>query len=276
MRYMVRDCEVNYEAFGEGTPVINLHGSTLDVHSMMGCMEPVFENRKGWKRIYLDLPGHGKTMDRDWIKGSDDVLQVVLDFIDGIIPDTHFLLAGLSYGGYIARGIIHHRPEEVAGLLLIAPRVVSNPAERTLPSKRVLVKEAEFLEELDSKVREGFEDVAVVQTRNHWNRYDKEIRSGVSVADNKFLQRIQPSIDTFSFDVDKLSRGYDRPTLIITGRQDHWVGYQDAWTIIENYPRATFAVLDRAGHAVQMEQEDLFAALVNEWLDRVEETFTRG
>jgi pimeloyl-ACP methyl ester carboxylesterase len=273
---MVRDCEVNYEAFGEGTPVINLHGSTLDVHSMMGCMEPVFENRKGWKRIYLDLPGHGKTMDRDWIKGSDDVLQVVLDFIDGIIPDTHFLLAGLSYGGYIARGIIHHRPEEVAGLLLIAPRVVSNPAERTLPSKRVLVKEAEFLEELDSKVREGFEDVAVVQTRNHWNRYDKEIRSGVSVADNKFLQRIQPSIDTFSFDVDKLSRGYDRPTLIITGRQDHWVGYQDAWTIIENYPRATFAVLDRAGHAVQMEQEDLFAALVNEWLDRVEETFTRG
>ena len=32
-----------------------------------------------------------------------------------------------------------------------------------------------------------------------------------------------------------------------------------------------FAVLDRAGHLLQYEQRDLFDALVNEWLDRVEE-----
>jgi len=31
-------------------------------------------------------------------------------------------------------------------------------------------------------------------------------------------------------------------------------------------------VLDRAGHNLQIEQEDLFNALVNEWLDRVEDT----
>jgi pimeloyl-ACP methyl ester carboxylesterase len=276
MRCMVRDCDVYYEASGKGTPVISLHGSTLDIHSMIGCMEPIFENRNGWKRIYLDLPGHGKTSGRDWIKGSDDVLQVVLDFIDNIISDTPFVLTGLSYGGYIARGIVHHRPEQVEGLLLIVPRVVSNPADRALPPKRVLAKEESFLKKLDAQLREGFEEVAVVQTQSHWSRYAKEIIPGVSVADNQFLQRLQPSIDAFSFDVDELARKYERPTLILTGRQDHWVGYQDAWRILENYPRATFAVLDRAGHAVQLEQGDLFNALVNEWLDRVEETFTRG
>ena len=31
-------------------------------------------------------------------------------------------------------------------------------------------------------------------------------------------------------------------------------------------------VLDRAGHRLQMEQEKLFNALVDEWLDRVEES----
>ena len=272
MKCMVGDCDVNYEEVGEGIPVINLHGSTLDLHSMTGCMEPIFENRKGWKRIYPDLPGHGKTPGREWIKGSDNVLQIVLDFIDSVIPDTKFVLVGLSYGGYIARGIIHHRPEQVAGLLLIVPRVVSDPAQRALPQKRVLVRDGRFLEELGTQVREGFEEVAVVQTRSHWDRYTKEIIPGVNVADTLFLQRIQPSIDGFSFEVDSLHAKFEKPTLILVGRQDHWVGYQDAWTILENYPRATFAVLDRAGHALQMEQDHLFDALVNEWLDRVEET----
>jgi len=274
MRFVLRDCNVYYEMFGEGLPIISLHGSTLDLHSMTGCMEPIFKKRKGWKRIYPDFPGHGRTPGSAGIKGSDDVLQVLLDFIDNIIPDTQFVLVGLSFGGYIARGIVHHRPNQVAGLLLIVPRVVSNPAQRTLPKKSVLARESEFLKELDVQERAGFEEVAVLQTQSHWNRYVKEIIPGVSVADTIFLQRLQPAIDAFSFDVDKLSEKFEKPTLILTGRQDHWVGYHDAWKILENYPRATFAVLDRAGHALQIEQEVLFNTLVNEWLDRVEETYT--
>jgi pimeloyl-ACP methyl ester carboxylesterase len=41
--------------------------------------------------------------------------------------------------------------------------------------------------------------------------------------------------------------------------------------LLENFPRATFAVLDRAGHNLQIEQQLLFNSLINEWLDRVEE-----
>lgn len=48
-------------------------------------------------------------------------------------------------------------------------------------------------------------------------------------------------------------------------------GYRDAWGILEKYPRATFAVLDRAGHGVAGEQPVLFEALVGDWLDRVSE-----
>lgn len=271
---MIKDCNVYYEEFGKGMPVINLHGFTLDLNSMTGCMEPIFQERKRWKRIYLDLPGHGKTPGREWIKESDDVLQIILDFIDNLIPNAKFGLVGLSYGGYLAQGIIHQRPEQVAGLLLIVPRVVSSPTERNLPKKRVLVRDDEFLEKMDAKTREGFEDVAVLQTQDIWNRYEREVTSGVNVADKVFLQRLDPSIDAFSFDTEAMSKRFEKPTLIITGRQDHIVGYQDAWTILENYPRATFSVLDRAGHALQIEQEGLFNALVNEWLDRVEESLS--
>ena len=40
--------------------------------------------------------------------------------------------------------------------------------------------------------------------------------------------------------------------------------------ILERFPRATFAVLDLAGLNLQIEQPQLFHALINEWLDRVE------
>jgi pimeloyl-ACP methyl ester carboxylesterase len=49
------------------------------------------------------------------------------------------------------------------------------------------------------------------------------------------------------------------------------VGFASAWDLAKHYPRATFAVLDRAGHALPHEQEKLVIALMSEWLDRVQE-----
>jgi len=91
--------------------------------------------------------------------------------------------------------------------------------------------------------------------------------------DFAFLGKIreQPEKYAFSFDVDHVSEPFPGPSLIITGRQDAMVGYRDAWNILENYPRATYVVLDRAGHFLE-EKEDLVNVLINDWLNRVQET----
>lgn len=47
------------------------------------------------------------------------------------------------------------------------------------------------------------------------------------------------------------------------------MGYRDAWDILESYPRATFAVLDRADHVWPIETPNLLAALVEDWLARI-------
>ncbi|MFW9803159.1 MAG: alpha/beta fold hydrolase [Candidatus Thorarchaeota archaeon] len=271
MKCRIGNSEVHYEMYGEGRPIISLHGFTLDHRSMVGSMEPIFESRNGWKRIYLDLPGHGQTPGQEWIKNSDNMLQVVIDFIDNVIPDTSFAIAGLSYGGYLARGLVHNRPKQVLGLLLIVPRIIGRSEDRIRPEKAVLVRDEEFLCSLEEEERENFVEVAVIQTEDIWPRYAEEIVPAVQISDTQFLGRLQPGDDDFSFEVDSLSVIFSGPTLILVGRQDHWVGYEDAWRILEKYPRATFAVLDRAGHALQLEQTELFNMLVSEWLDRVEE-----
>jgi pimeloyl-ACP methyl ester carboxylesterase len=88
--------------------------------------------------------------------------------------------------------------------------------------------------------------------------------------DKAFLERFENRGYSFSFDIDELSHPFDRPSLILVGRQDASVGYRDSLKIAANYSRGTVAILDMAGHGLEVEQETVFNCLVNEWLDRVE------
>ena len=271
MECQLEGISVHYEIYGKGRPLVSLHGFSPDHRLMTGCMEPIFEHRSGWQRIYLDLPGMGKTPGKEWIRNSDQVLDIVLEFIAQVIPGQRFVLAGESYGGYLARGVIYRKPALVDGLLLICPMIIADQAKRSVPPHVTLVKDPALLSSLEPSEREEFESFAVVQSQRVWERTRDEVIAGISIVDEEFLTRLQTHGYPFSLDVDAASAPFEKPTLILTSRQDAWVGYRDAWEILENYPRSTFAVLDRAGHNLQVEQETLFNALVNEWLDRVEE-----
>lgn len=214
----------------------------------------------------------GKTPAEEWISNSDQILNIVLDFIETVIPNQDFVLAGTSYGGYLARGIIHQMGQLVDGLLLICSAIVPDTEKRALPQHVTLVRDDSLPSNLYPEEMKLFESFAVVQTPKIWKRTRKEILSGIKIADTEFLSKLQAYGYSFTFDADALSTVFEKPTLILVGRQDSMVGYRDAWTILENYPRATFAVLDRAGHNLQIEQASLFNALVEEWLDRVEES----
>jgi len=47
------------------------------------------------------------------------------------------------------------------------------------------------------------------------------------------------------------------------------VGCRNHWQLLENYQRASFVILDKAGHNLQIEQDILFNELFKEWLERV-------
>lgn len=264
MECNVRGVRLYYEMYGEGTPILMIHGWGVDHRLMKGCMEPVFHGQDAkWKRIYFDLPGMGKTKGEPWIKGSDQALELILDFIDAVIPQQSFLLAGESYGGSLARGIIHKRAYQVDGLLLICPAAGGGGAEY-----EVLEKDEELLHSLSPEDRQCFEaeGINTIQTKRVWERFKEEVFPGLKAADSLFLKNYQGK---FSFEVDALEKKYMKPTLMLTGRQDSIVGYRSLWNLIDLYPRASFMVLDKAGHSLQIEQDILFQEAVKEWLDRV-------
>lgn len=258
---------------GSGTPILFLHGFSVDHHSLLTVMEPLFERKPGWQRIYVDLPGMGKSPGSDRLQSSDDMLAILLELIDQIIPNQPFLVAGESYGGYLAQGIVHCRFAHVCGLLLICPAIYADVNQRTLPPHTVLHQDLHILERLPSEDRETFARLAVVQTEEVWKAIQESALHAQS-PDLRFLARLKKKY-AFSFETERLPKPFDKPSLILTGRQDSITGFSDAWKLLPSYPRATFAVLDRAGHLLTAEQRTVFHALVSEWLDRVKEDLER-
>ncbi|MFI7426179.1 alpha/beta fold hydrolase [Micromonospora sp. NPDC049836] len=253
---------------GAGTPVLALHGWTPDHRLMLGCLEPVFATRPGYRRLYPDLPAMGATPAPPSIASSDDLLDAVLDFVDDSLGDQPFLLVGQSYGGYLARALVRSRPEQVLGLALVCPAGTAlEPADRRVPERQVLRPDPELLASVDARTAEEFADMAVVQTPETLRRFREEVLAGLDAADTESMARIRQRW-TLSEDPEG-GAPFPRPTLILTGRQDHATGYLEQFDLLPHYPRASFAVLDVAGHNLQIEQPALFGALLGEWLDRV-------
>lgn len=263
--------KVYYEEFGEGEPILIIHGLACNIELMKGCIEPIFKKVNGYKRIYIDLLGMGKSNKCSLeYASSDKILEMLLSFIKEKI-DKEFLLIGESYGGYLSRGILSKCYKNIEGLMLLCPMIIPDDTKRTLPEGNLKFHDKEFLEKMNKNRRELFLEYMIIANEKMYKRFEKEVISGIEQADNDFIKKLRENY-SFSFNVDEEIKmiNFSKPSLFITGRQDNAVGYYDLYNLVEDYPRATFAILDTAGHNLQIEQEEVFNSLFLNWLERVE------
>ena len=109
--------------------------------------------------------------------------------------------------------------------------------------------------------------VAVVQSDDTARHFLEFAAPGAELADKVAMKKLTENYELGEQPEDEAP--FEKPTLILTGRQDHLVGFGDALRHLEHYPRATFATLDGAGHNVHFERPDLVSALVADWLTRM-------
>jgi pimeloyl-ACP methyl ester carboxylesterase len=254
MECVAGEVPVHYVEHGEGRPVLVLHGAGVDHREAVACFEPGLGMRAGYRRIYPDLPGMGRTPAPASLRSADDVLDLLLAFADQVAGSDDLFVVGHSAGGYYAQGIAARRPDRVSGLALVCPLLAG---VRDVPEHRPVVAD-------DGLGDEGFRGYFVVQTSAMLDRYQRFVAPAIPLADQAALARIgerwqleEPADPT-----------YQRPTLVVAGRQDSVVGYATATDLLDRYPRATLAVLDGAGHALPHEQPEVLVGLLDDWLAR--------
>src|SRR5262249_45673470 len=107
---------VHYEIYGEGEPIVVLHGGLMDIGSMAQVIGPLSRKRRV---IGVDLEGHGRTALRatpmSHERNGDDVAAMLRHL--GV---AHADVAGYSHGGDAAIRMAIQHPEMVRNLIVIS------------------------------------------------------------------------------------------------------------------------------------------------------------
>lgn len=270
MNIEINGCSIHYEIIGTGRPVVCLHGFPEDHEVMLHCTEPIFSALEGYQRIYLDLPGMGKSTSSEKIQTADDMLSTIQAFIYQVIKDEPYLLVGQSYGGYLSLGLMMIEQEKIDGLFLLCPCVKADRQKRTLPKRELRERTHFFIDETETAAFSDFIEMAVIANERTWISYKKAILPGLLRADEAFVTNYQTNGYELSFETAFKTIQFDKPVTFLTGRQDDCVGYQDVFELVSTFSHATFLVVNNAGHNLQIEQPVLFQETFRKWLSHIE------
>ena len=177
------------------------------------------------------------------------------------------------YGGYLTLALIRSIPGRLRGAALLVPDVPGPDGARDLPAPVAIATDDSIFGDL-APDEEWIPGALPVHERRMLDEIRAHDMPAYRVADYAFLARLEDDYRLTGV-VGRPGPPFERPSLILTGRQDARVGYRGAWGLVEELPRATFAVLDLAGHHLgRIERPELFRALVGDWLERVDDPST--
>lgn len=249
---------------GEGTPILCIHGSGVD-HRLLLPLDEALNNDGRWERIYIDLPGFGGTPPLTDPGGLPALIDWVDNFVIEELGARKFAVLANSLGGLIARELVARRMSQIIAVALLAPVVDPRTDRRKLPHREILEENPEFLKTLSPEDASAFSEMAVLQNAESWDQFRENALPGIRAADPHAMSRLESGYEIEGPLPEQRFGRFEGPTLVIAGRQDHVVGFEDQIALSASYPRATIAVLDRAGHNVHLDQPTIVSTLLRAW-----------
>jgi len=255
-----------YEVYGEGTPVLLLHGHSLDHRMWAGQVELLKDK---YKVIVPDMRGYGLSSDPEegyQFTHLDDVLAL-LDKLG--IQKVHVI--GLSMGAYVAGDFLGMHPERLLSCTMLG----GEPCTFTGPSRPRSEKEkaqrrkqiAKTRKNVERYKREHVKDLLEACYSGNVERIREELTQ--EIMDWRAWQalhvtgRVYYGLDAYKKLVERRPKV---PTLIVYGSAET-NRTADALYFLPNGRQMIF---DHCGHMVNLEQPELLNATLLLWLEEQE------
>ena len=226
--------ELHVQRWGEGPPVLLVHGSVADGTATWAAQRPLAER---WRLVVVNRPGFGENPPVERVNFEVDAPLVAELLGDG----AH--LVGHSYGGVVSLLAAARRPEAVWSL------TVAEPPAFAVASGHLAVADL------------------VAALRKHWDEAPRDPEAFLRA----FLELVGSAIDLPSPLPPSLQRGAEMllvergpweaeipldelaragfPKLVVSGA--HHPGFEAVCDVLEQRLGAERAVIPGAGHSVQ-------------------------
>lgn len=248
---LIKEGKYTYTEYGEGTPIIVLHGLMGALSNFQGVADYFPQN--GYKVVIPELPLYTQNILKTNVKAF---ARWVKDFITYKGFDRVILL-GNSLGGHIALYHAKAYPEKMSGLILTGS---SGLYENAMGDSYPRRGDRDYIRK---KAEEVFYDPAIAT---------EELVEDVYQVANDRLKLVKTL--TIAKSAIRHNMAKDLPkmhihTCLIWGRNDRVTPPEVAEEFHQLLPNSDLYWIEKCGHAAMMEHPEEFNRLMHEWLKKM-------
>ncbi|HND49329.1 MAG TPA: alpha/beta hydrolase [Anaerolineales bacterium] len=232
-------------------PLIFIHGaggSFLSFH-------PYLRHMQGETIYALDLPGHGKSVGKGR-QSIEEYADEIARFMDDL-QIASAVMVGLSMGSGIALSFALKYPHKVSALVVMGGGAKLRVAQSTLEN---VGKPETFEATVETINRACFSTYA----SNELVELSKKsmLSTGPDILFSDYLA-------CNHFDVTTQLNQIRIPTLLLCGMEDAMTPPKYSQYLRDRLPNAQLHLLEKTGHMVTLEQPELVAKLLKQFLDEL-------
>jgi pimeloyl-ACP methyl ester carboxylesterase len=242
-------------ALDRGAALLLLHGAGSNAHTWRAQVEHLDTAHSA---VAFDFPGHGRSGSTEGLHSIDAHAAFAGAFADAIRLRPA-VVVGRAMGGAVAITMALTRPQHVRALVLVATTTRFEIPESSLDTwRQVMLGRA--TQPFSTALFSPKTDFAVMK-----DAWMEQVKTDPRVRYHDLM-----ACNGADF-TDRLG-ALTVPTLVITGRDDHFAPPDKAEDLQRRIPGARLVVIDDAGHTLSSEQPEQFNQAIERFVDELPRT----
>ena len=246
-----------FETYGQGNPIVLLHGFLENSSMWQPFMQPLSKNNQV---ITIDLLGHGKTGCLGYIH-SMELMAEIVEVVLNSLKITKTTLIGHSMGGYVALAFAEKHPDKLHGLCLMNSTAHADTPEKKINRDRAI--------EAVKQNHKTFIRIAINNLFRPKNRtlFATEIKAVINAALQTPLQGIIAALEGMKIRNDRTPILNEKAfkIMMIASKKDPVLDYNMLVEQIKNTHCKLVTFPD--GHMSHIENKDIFLQEIMHFID---------
>jgi esterase len=254
---------LNYQEYGQGRPIIILHGLFGSARNWQGIARALADNHR---IITPDLRNHGLSFHEDsmsYIDMADDIISLC-DHLN--ISDA--ILMGHSMGGKVAMSVALTHPEQFSALVIvdIAPFDYEHSFHDLVSAMLNMdLNKLKNRADAEKELKKVTSDLNTIQfILQNLVREDGNLKWRINLA------TISSNLTTLSqFPAQLKTKACRIPSLFLGGSESHYVKSTHNAAIYQHFPAAEITMIEGSGHWLHAEKPKEFLHEVKNFINFV-------